>query len=390
MKIVADANIIHVQQLYQQYGELVLKSGRDIGNADVSDAQVLIVRSITRVDEALLAGSQIKLVLTATSGTDHLDLDYLHKAGIAVKDAAGSNANAVVEYCLAALAELIISCGFSLHHKRVGIVGFGHVGSRLYKALSILGMECVVCDPFVENMGAPLGADSPRFCSLDEALGCDVVSLHTPLTRGGEHDTYHLINRESLKLIHPGSLLINASRGAVVDNSALYGRLRDQKDLLCVLDVWENEPNINQDLLALVNIATPHIAGYSVEAKTSASQMNFASFQAHFSLENIESTANKQDSLIAIASPSALAKSASDELKLAHCLRAGFAVKSVDAQLRSCGKSNATSFDSIRKAMTGRREFLRLSFDSALRENGLLSDAVASQLTRLNFGFIDR
>jgi len=389
MKIVADANIIHVQQLYQQYGELVLKSGRDISNVDLRDAQVLIVRSITPVNEALLAGSDIKLVLTATSGTDHLDLDYLRRSGIAVQDAAGSNANAVVEYCLAALAELIVTCRFSLKKKRVGIVGFGHVGSRLYKALTLLGMECVVCDPFVEKMRVQVSVVSPKFCSLEEALSCEIISLHTPLTRGGGHDTYHLINRESLKLIRPGTLLINASRGAVVDGSALYGRLRDQKDLLCVLDVWENEPNISQDLLSLVAIATPHIAGYSVEAKTSASEMNFSSFQAHFSFENSANVNDNQEALITIASPSALTKSTSNELKLAYCLRAGFDLKNVDAQLRACGKSNAISFDSIRKAMTGRREFSRLGFDNELRESGLISDVVANQLAQLNFGFIN-
>lgn len=389
MKIVADANIIHVQQLYQQYGELVLKSGRDISNDDLRDAQVLIVRSITAVNEALLIGSNIKLVLTATSGTDHLDLDYLRREGIAVQDAAGSNANAVVEYCLAALAELIVNCRFSLHQKRVGIVGFGHVGSRLYKALSILGIECVVCDPFVEKMSAQSAAELPTFCSLEEALSCEIISLHTPLTRGGDHDTYHLINRESLKLIHPGSLLINASRGAVVDGVALYERLRDQKDLLCVLDVWENEPNISQGLLSFITIATPHIAGYSVEAKTSASVMNFASFQKHFDLETSASVTGSQESLIAIASPSALTKGASNELQLAHCLRAGFALKKIDAQLRACGESTAISFDSIRKAMTGRREFSRLGFDNKLRTSGLISDVVASQLAQLNFGFID-
>lgn len=387
MKIVADANIVHIEQLYQHHGELVLKSGRDIAAEDVRDAEVLVVRSITKVNRSLLAGSKVRLVLTATSGTDHLDLEYLAQAGICVKDAAGSNANAVVEYCLSAMSELILGGKLELQKAKVGIVGFGHVGSRLYRALTMLGVECVVCDPYVQSAGGFPEDLEPVFCSFDQVLKCSIISFHTPLERAGSHPSYHLINRQTLAKIRPGSLLINAARGAVIDNQALYARLKSDADLHCVLDVWESEPNLHQGLLDRVDLGTPHIAGYSVEAKTKASQMNFAAFENFFSLSSAGKKAAVKESLIPVEPCDAILSKDSDERILAKCLVGAFPVRAIDAQLRACTKSDAVTFDAIRKQMTDRREFAKLSFDLALLTEGSISPELGDKLKRLGFAF---
>ena len=385
MKIVADANIVHINELYQHHGDLVLKSGREICAADVCDAQVLIVRSITRVDESLLAGSQVRLVLTATSGTDHLDLEYLARAGIAVKDAAGSNATAVVEYCLAAMSELILQGKLTLQGARVGIVGFGHVGSRLYRALVALGVECVVCDPYVQRSNLP----GVPFCTFDTALACPIVTFHTPLTRSGEHPTQHLINRETLGKIQAGTLLINAARGAVVDNEALYQRLKTDADMRCVLDVWENEPDIHQGLLGLVDLGTPHIAGYSVEAKMKASQMNVSEFESFFDFSAEEGLDEANHERIAIKPCAPIVAGENDETVLAKCLAGAFSVAEIDEKLRACANSDAATFDDIRKQMTGRREFSELCLDGQLIRSGVINENVAKKLQLLGFAFKD-
>ncbi|MDX1492341.1 MAG: 4-phosphoerythronate dehydrogenase [Pseudohongiellaceae bacterium] len=382
MKIVADANIIDVQTLYETHGELHLLPGREIRPEDVRDAQVLIVRSITKVNEKLLGHSDVELVLSATSGTDHIDLDYLAHRGIHFEDAAGSNANAVVEYCLSAMAELRLSRQFDWTNKRVGIIGYGNVGSRLYRVLSAMGVECVACDPFVESKTALDEAGGrPQFCSFEQALSCDVVSLHTPLSTTGEYPTHYMINDNTLKLLKPDALLMNASRGAVVDNEALFQHLKSQPHMLSVLDVWENEPLILGRLLDIVTIATPHIAGYSVEAKKKASAMNYESFKRFYGLLDEEPGAVAANTLRAIDCAALLDTGDSVYQQLAKVLRATFSITDVDRQLRECGASNGAGFDAIRKAMADRREFSHVQ----LGNSAMLRPETREILTNLDF-----
>lgn len=383
MKIVADENIVAVAQRYRQHGDLHLLPGRAIGAADVQDADVLLVRSITQVNRQLLHGSRVRFVATATSGTDHLDLAWLAEQGIAVAEAAGSNANAVVEYVLAALAELHLR-GIPVQGRSAAIIGFGQVGSRLHQALRVLGFDVRVCDPFVESaMREGTGSTPVQFCSLADALQASLISLHTPLTRTGPHPTWHLLDRERLDSLRPGTVLINAARGAVVCNQALLARLQQSADLHCVLDVWENEPTISMPLLQAVALGTPHIAGYSVEAKASASERNYQDFLRHFGLRD----GRPPDANGAARSPLSvdLAAAGSQEQALALCLRAGFSVGQIDTQLRG-QTADAGVFDAIRQRISARREFAHYTLQCANIGEAVDSAALAATLEALGFG----
>lgn len=265
--IVADENMPGASAWFAPLGAVRSVPGRGLDRAALGAAEILLVRSVTRVDRALLEGSRVRFVGTATIGTDHLDLDYLNERGIAWASAPGCNATAVVEYVLSCLCALDGVLERLLAGGRVGIVGLGNVGARLLARLRGLGIDCVGHDPFLDDAGGlPL-------VGLEEALAADVVCLHTPLTRAGPHPTYHLLNAERLAGLKRGAVLLNAGRGAVVDNTALAACLRRRTDLRAVLDVWEGEPAIDRDLLGQVAIATPHIAGYSWDGKVAGTRM---------------------------------------------------------------------------------------------------------------------
>ncbi len=257
MKIVADEAMVKVRELFAPFGEVVTLRGREICATDLSGADALLVRSVTRVDATLLQHSSVKFVGSATSGADHVDQGYLAARGIEFANAPGCNAWAVVQYVIAAL-----SAGVPGWRQRtVGIVGCGQVGGRLYRCLRQLGIACRVYDPFLEGEGI---ADQVGF---DEILSCEIICLHTPLTRSGPHPTWHLFNRQNLERLAPGTVLLNAGRGAVIDNAALREHLLSGADFGAILDVWESEPHIDRELLRNVLLGTPHIAGYSVEGR---------------------------------------------------------------------------------------------------------------------------
>lgn len=262
MKIVADENIAYAKHFFAEFGDLVLLAGRSITAADVRDADVLLVRSVTPVNRALLENSAVKFVGSCTIGTDHVDQAYLAEAGICFAFAPGCNAQAVVEYVWAALQGLSVD----LTTASVGVVGCGNVGGRLLRALRNKKVNAVGNDPFLSHADFPL-------VNLDAIMQCDVICLHTPLTKIGAHPTFHLFDQSRIHQLKAGAVLLNAGRGAVIDNTALLQRLEQQQDLQVVLDVWENEPAINGDLLAQVAIGTPHIAGYSAEGKLRGTEM---------------------------------------------------------------------------------------------------------------------
>lgn len=268
MKIVADQNMPLVTELFGQYGDVTLLPGRQIVPADVRDADVLLVRSTTRVDRSLLAGSRVGFVGSATIGTDHVDTGWLDTQGIAFASAPGCNARAVVEYDLAALATVAPDW----RERRIGVVGCGNVGGRLLEQLKSLDVACVGYDPLL-----PLGVDLVDF---DTVLRSDVLCLHTPMTRDGPYPSWHLFDESVIERLSPGTVLLNAGRGAVVDNDALLRRLEKRGDVRVVLDVWEGEPDINPTLLQSVDLATPHIAGYSLAGRVRGTEMVLAAFLA--------------------------------------------------------------------------------------------------------------
>ena len=262
MLIVADENIPLLDAFFAGFGEIRRVPGRAIDRVTVEQADVLLVRSVTNVNRALLEGSKVRFVGTCTIGTDHLDLDYFTEAGITWSSAPGCNARGVVDYVLGSLMTLAEIEGVELPQRTYGVIGAGEVGGRLIKVLKGLGWNVKVCDP---PRQAVEGGD---YVSLEQIIEqCDVISLHTPLTRTGAGATWHLFDEPRLQKLKPGTWLINAARGPVVDNAALRNVLLAREDLQAVLDVWEAEPEVDVDLAELCVLATPHIAGYSLDGK---------------------------------------------------------------------------------------------------------------------------
>ncbi|MBA4245108.1 MAG: 4-phosphoerythronate dehydrogenase PdxB [Pseudomonas sp.] len=258
MHIVADENIPLLDEFFAAFGSIRRLPGRGISAADVRDADLLLVRSVTQVNRALLEGSRVRFVGTCTIGTDHLDLDYFAEAGIAWSSAPGCNARGVVDYVLGSVLTLAEREGVDPAARVYGVVGAGQVGGRLLHLLRGLGWQVRVCDPPRQ------AAEGGDFVSLERIIEeCDVISLHTPL----DASTRHLFDATRLAALQPGAWLINASRGAVVDNAALRTLLPQRPDLKAVLDVWEGEPQADVELAALCQLATPHIAGYSLDGK---------------------------------------------------------------------------------------------------------------------------
>ncbi|RBL69956.1 4-phosphoerythronate dehydrogenase PdxB [Pseudomonas sp. MWU13-2625] len=262
MLIVADENIPLLDAFFAGFGEIRRVPGRSIDRATVEQADVLLVRSVTNVNRALLEGSKVRFVGTCTIGTDHLDLDYFNEAGITWSSAPGCNARGVVDYVLGSLMTLAEIEGVDLPQRTYGVIGAGEVGGRLIKVLKGLGWNVKVCDPPRQ------AAEGGDYVSLEKIIEqCDVISLHTPLTRTGEGATWHLFDEQRLQQLKPGAWLINAARGPVVDNAALRKVLLAREDLQAVLDVWEAEPEVDVALAELCVLATPHIAGYSLDGK---------------------------------------------------------------------------------------------------------------------------
>ncbi len=280
MKIVADENIPFVKDCFSSIGEVLTVGGRAITPAVVRDADVLLVRSITLVDEALLAKSAVQFVATATIGMEHVDQEYLASAGVGFASAPGSNSNSVAEYVVAALLALGRKHRVDLAGRRIGVVGVGNVGSKVVKKAQALGMTCVLNDP-------PLARQTgdAKYRPLEEVYGCDFVTMHTPLTRDGADRTYHLADEVFFGSLKDGCFFINTSRGAVADTAALKRAIAGGRLGGAVLDVWENEPNIDGELIRKVDLSTPHIAGYSFDGKVLGLIMIYRAVCEHFGLE---------------------------------------------------------------------------------------------------------
>ena len=270
MKILCDIALPNSVEVFSQYGEVALKNGRQINADDLVDVDVLIIRSITKVNEDLLSkANKLKFVGTATAGMDHMDTALLDKKGIAYSNAQGSNCESVGDYILSVLLVLAEKYNLSFEGKSIGIVGCGFVGSQVYNKAKALGLTIVKNDPPRFKAG-----DKTCSATLDEALACDIVTLHVPLIKDGEYKTLHLIDEQKLLKLKPNAIFINASRGNVVDNEALSVFLEKRPDVKVWLDVFEGEPQINcKKLLSQVDGATAHIAGYSYESKRRANVM---------------------------------------------------------------------------------------------------------------------
>ncbi|WP_394201013.1 4-phosphoerythronate dehydrogenase [Shewanella waksmanii] len=270
MKIVADENMPYVDELFGQLGQVIKVDGRKLQAEQLVDVDVLLVRSVTKVNAELLSQAErLAFVGTATIGMDHLDEAYLQAKNIPYTNAPGCNATAVGEYAFIAMLELASRTQANLRDKCVGIVGAGNTGSAVQRCLAAYGVKTLLCDPFLQ------GSDDTReFVSLDTLMAhCDVISLHVPITQTGSHPTWHMFDEKRLTQLKQHTWLLNCCRGEVIDNTALLQVKQHRQDLKLVLDVWEGEPNPMPELVPHVDIATPHIAGYSVEGKAKGTYM---------------------------------------------------------------------------------------------------------------------
>lgn len=277
MKIVVDDKIPYIQEkLSLLADEVVPVNGAAISAADVRDADALIVRTRTRCDESLLKDSKVSFVATATIGYDHLDIDYLSRAGITWTSCPGCNAGSVAQYVDSSLLLLQQEKGLILSDTTIGIVGCGHVGSKVKVVAERLGMRVLVCDP-------PIGAKD--FVSLETLeREADIITFHVPLTKTGEYATWHLADEAFFHRLPRVPYIINSSRGGVVDNVALLSALQEGRVRDAIIDVWEGEPHLNVELLQRVFIGTPHIAGYSADGKVNADNMVIDALCRHFHL----------------------------------------------------------------------------------------------------------
>ena len=250
MIVLADENIANASEIFDRLGEVRTFPGRSLSPDALVGATVLLVRSVTRVDASLLSGSDIRFVGSATIGTDHIDENYLRRAGIAFAHAPGSNADSVAEYVIASLLRLCVRHRRRLHGMCVGIVGCGAIGGRLARRLPRLGVDVQLNDPPLADQHEGQGLEHD-FRSLEDVLRhSDVVTLHVPLTHDGRYPTVHLIGDEQLRMLKNGSWLMNTSRGAVLDNDALKRALfRDARPSCTVLDVWEGEPEPDAEVV---------------------------------------------------------------------------------------------------------------------------------------------
>jgi len=280
MKIVADKNIPHVTECFSTIGEVEPVPGRQITPELIKNADVLLVRSVTKVNEALLSDSKVKFVGTATIGFEHIDTQYLADKNMGFASAPGSNANSVAEYVVAALLSVAKKHRITLAGKSIGIIGVGNVGSRLEKKLRALQMKPVLNDPPLYRQ-----TGDKKYRPLGELFDCDFITLHTPLTFKGIDKTYHLAGESFFNSLKKEFGFINTSRGAVADTTALQQVIDSGKSGPVILDVWENEPDIDVQLLKSVDLATPHIAGYSLEGKINGMIMMYRALCKYFLIE---------------------------------------------------------------------------------------------------------
>ena len=285
MKIVVDDKIPYIREtICQLADEVVFLSGAAITADDVRDADVLVVRTRTRCNRQLLEGSKVQLVVTATIGYDHIDTQWLDAAGIRWTNCPGCNSGSVAQYVECALLLLEQQKGLPLRQSTIGIVGCGHVGSKVKAVAERLGMRVLVCDPPLASHLSPL---TSHFVSLDEIeRDCDVITFHVPLTKEGDHPTWHLADDDFFHRLSRVPYIINTSRGEVVDNKVLLQALEDGRIRDAVIDVWENEPHPDAALLKKVFIGTPHIAGYSADGKVNADNMVINAICQQFGLSH--------------------------------------------------------------------------------------------------------
>jgi erythronate-4-phosphate dehydrogenase len=353
MRIVCDSNMPLAEDAFRTLGEVTLCDGRAITSADVRDADLLAIRSTTRVSRELLHGSRVRFVGTATIGTDHLDQDYLAEAGIAWCYSPGCNANSVSEYLTAALLCLAARHGLRLEGLTLGVIGVGNVGRCVVAKAQALGLQVLRNDPPRQRAEH----DTDAFVALPELLAAsDIVTLHVPLNRDGQDATWQMVNADFLGAMRPGSVFINAARGGIMSTAAVLAAHARGQLAHMVIDTWEQEPDFSPDLLARADLATPHIAGHSFEGKVQGTVMVYEAACRFLGVEprwqyraHMPPPPTPRLDIDADGKP--------DETVLWQVVRQIYDIESDDRRFRAACDDRRAHFDRLRKQYPMRREF---------------------------------
>ena len=342
MKFIIDDKIPYIKGVLEPYAEVVYLPGNDISKQDVQDADGLIIRTRTPCDAALLEGSCVHFIATATIGYDHIDTAFCQKQGIAWTNAAGCNAQSVAQYIVSAIVTLSLKYKFDLKSKTIGIVGVGNVGKRVAAMAETLGMKLLLNDPPREEK-----EEKNNFVSLKQIKEeADIITFHVPLTKDGKYPTYHIADNLFFSGLNKKPIIINSARGEIIDTTALKEAITKGKLNGAVIDCWENEPEIDLDLLAKVDIGTPHIAGYSADGKANATTMSVQAISRffHLGLDNW-----KVDSLPMPQSPVIYM----EKEDIPKAILQSYNILQDDARLRS----NPALFEKLRGNYPLRREY---------------------------------
>lgn len=344
-------NIPLAQEAFAAQGTIERFSGRQPAPEQLRQAEVLLVRSITRVDEALLEHApRLQFVGTATIGCEHVDEEALAARGVGFASSPGANADSVGEYVFTAVLAVAEQKNWKLADRRVAIVGAGATGQAAGRRLQALGMHVEYCDP----PRADAGCTEHDYIEWEQALGADILSLHVPLVRDGCYPTFHMLNEEALARLDSTQLLINSSRGAVIDNAALRSHLQ-AGGVTAVLDVWEGEPQIDTTLLDYIDIATPHIAGHSLNGKIRGTQMLYQACRDHFRWSD---PGPDWAELMPAPLPKGWAcDSLPDQEQLRQWVLQNYPIWRDDEAMRECG-TTADGFDQLRRDYPVRYELI--------------------------------
>ena len=349
MKVVCDSAIPFLKGALEPYCQVVYVHGSEICREMVMDADALVIRTRTRCNATLLEGTKVRFIATATIGYDHIDTQWCESHGIRWTNAPGCNSWSVQQYIGSLLVTLSRTLGFSFRERTLGVVGAGNVGSKVARLAALLGFRVLLCDPPRARREG-----SGQFVSLDEIISrSDIITLHVPLIRDGEDATFHLFDDSRLASMNRNQILINSSRGEVVDGAALKNALAQKKILAASLDVWENEPQIDTQLLSLLFTGTPHIAGYSVDGKATGTTMSVQALGKFFDLPCRDWEVTKVPQSVQPSEFSIDTTGKTPQEVLADAILHTYDIRTDDAALRA----NTASFEKQRSNYPVRREF---------------------------------
>ena len=349
MKVVCDSAIPFLKGALEPYCEVSYARGSEICSEMVKDADALIVRTRTRCDSKLLEGSKVRFIATATIGYDHIDTKWCESHGIRWTNAPGCNSWSVQQYIGSLLVTMSRTLGFSFREKTIGVVGVGNVGSNVARLAVLLGFRVLLCDPPRARREG-----SGQFVSLDEIISrSDIITLHVPLIRDGEDATFHMFDESRLASMNKSQILINSSRGEVVDGEALKNALTQKRILAASLDVWENEPQIDPELLSLLFTGTPHIAGYSVDGKATGTTMSVQALGKFFDLPCRDWEVTEVPQSVQPSEFSIDAAGKTPQEVLADAILHTYDIRTDDAALRA----SVATFEKQRSNYPVRREF---------------------------------